>query len=108
MKQTRQVRRAEQRKRDKEGTSIESLKNHCIQLAALVGQMQVSLNTMYQIFIQKEVMTPDEFRKKHREIMLAMYPPKPSKSVIKEDAAECTCKSESECVDKPEKEETAA
>jgi len=94
MSKSRQVRRQEERQAAKKANTTWSLEAHCVQLASLVGEMQISLNTMYQLLIEKDHLTAEEFREKHKEIMLAMYPPKKPKCGCKEPAADCDCETE--------------
>ncbi|WP_419663827.1 uncharacterized protein Dvar_40510 [Desulfosarcina variabilis str. Montpellier] len=96
MKKSRQGRRQEKRQADKKRNTITTLETHCIQLAGLVGEMQVSLNTIYQLLVEKGHMTADEFREKHKGIMLALYPPKKSKGDCATPAKDCAGEPEKE------------
>ena len=98
MRKSRQVRRQEKRQADKKRNTVTTLEAHCIQLAGLVGEMQVSLNTDVPTARRKR---PHDRRRvprdKHKGIMLALYPPKKSKG-------DCATPVK-DCAGEPEKEE---
>jgi hypothetical protein len=46
-----------------------TLKQYCTELAQIVGEMQVSMNALYMILLDKEVLTAEEFKQKHKEVL---------------------------------------